>query len=238
MTRLDARLLVGLRGPDLVATTARLALIHKMGFEDRLAGLQRFDFFHLAVAAHTPAETLIDSLEKTLARQSTFYNRNKHRYSLECRWDGHSRTDGPSLDDLKTGFGGFLGRSRSVAGSDAARSGTNFDGKGVSKVANVNVSPVFLVEVSVQDDDSAGRDAIAAKLTRELSGMLGEDLRVQCPSRATVWWLGITARDEAAAMETARQITVTNRRDAGLLMNPNYQRAEFVSAGRIDPVHS
>jgi hypothetical protein len=63
-------------------------------------------------------------------------------------------------------------------------------------------------------------------------------VRVQCPGRATVWWLGIAARDEAAAMETARQITVTKRRDEGLLMNPNYQRAEFVSAGRVDRVAS
>jgi hypothetical protein len=39
-------------------------------------------------------------------------------------------------------------------------------------------------------------------------------------------------------METARQIAVTTRRDQGLLMNPNYQRAEFVSAGRVDAVRS
>jgi hypothetical protein len=90
--------------------------------------------------------------------------------------------------------------------------------------------------VFVQDDDSAGRSAIAAKLSRELSGAVGEPVRVECPARATVWWLGIAARDEAAAMETARQITVTKRRDQGLLMNPNFQRAEFVSAGRVGSV--
>jgi hypothetical protein len=97
---------------------------------------------------------------------------------------------------------------------------------------------VFLVEAFVQDDDSTGRSAIAAKLTRELSGVIGEPVKVDCPGRATVWWLGIRARDEAAAMETARQVTVTKRRDEGLLMNPNYQRAEFVSAGRVGSVPS
>jgi hypothetical protein len=31
---------------------------------------------------------------------------------------------------------------------------------------------------------------------------------------------------------------VTKRRDEGLLMNPNDQRADFVSTGRIEPVRS
>ena len=47
MTSIDARLLVGLRGPDLTASTAGLALVEKMGFGDRLVGLKRWDFFHL-----------------------------------------------------------------------------------------------------------------------------------------------------------------------------------------------
>ncbi|MDH4037571.1 MAG: hypothetical protein OEX18_04575 [Candidatus Krumholzibacteria bacterium] len=237
MTRLDARLLVGLRGPDLVATTARLALVHKMGFGDRLAGLERYDFFHLEIESAAPPEATIDALRKALARQSTFYNRNKHMYSLDCRWDGELRTDGPTHEALKHRFGQIVGR---IGGGNEPKSGTgiDFDGKRGSRVATVKEYPAFLVEVSVEDDDSAGRDAIAARLTGELSGMLGGTIRVRCPSRATVWWLGIAAPDEAAALETARQITVTKRRDAGLLMNPNYQRAEFVSAGRIEPVTS
>jgi hypothetical protein len=238
MTTVDVRLLVGLRGPDLVASTARLALVQKMGFAGRLAGLQRYDFFHLSIESAEAPERVIDALQKTLARQSTFYNRNKHMYSLECRWDGHSRTDGPGHDDLKRRFGQVLGRGPEGTAAPRTATGIDFDGKGGRGVANVKESQTYLVEVSVQDDDSAGRDAIAAKLTRELTGTRGGAVRVQCPSRATVWWLGIAARDEAAAMEAAKQITVTKRRDAGLLMNPNYQRAEFVSAGRIDPVRS
>jgi hypothetical protein len=39
-------------------------------------------------------------------------------------------------------------------------------------------------------------------------------------------------------VDTARQIAVTTRRDQGLLLNPNYQSAEFVSAGRIERVRS
>jgi len=230
MTRLDASLLVGPRGPDLVASTARLTLVQKMGLGERLAGLKRWDFFHLDLEATAAPGMLVQALTDTLARQSTFYNRNKHIYSLECRWDGGEKTDGPSHEELKRQFGQGLGNRRGT--------GIDFDGKEDRKADIVKASPVFLVEVFVQDDDSAGRNAIAAKLTRELSGAIGDPVRVQCPGRATVWWLGIAARDEAAAMETARQITVTKRRDEGLLMNPNYQRAEFVSAGRVDRVAS
>jgi hypothetical protein len=231
MTRIDARLFVGLRGPDLAASTAYLALVQKMGFGDRLSGLRRYDFFHLSIEAEAPAETVITALTRTLSRQSTFYNRNKHMYSLECRWDAQTRVDGPSRADLIRRFGQSLG--------SVGEPGTDFDGNRGSKADIVTTSPVFLVEVFVQDDDSAGRDGIAAKLTRELSGPDGPgSVTVQCPGRATVWWLAIAASSEPAAMETARQIAVTKRRDQGLLLNPNYQSAEFVSAGRIERVRS
>jgi hypothetical protein len=231
MTSIDARLWVGLRGPDLTASTARLALVEKMGFGDRLVGLQRWDFFHLVLEAAAPPAAVLDGFRKTLARQSTFYNRNKHMYSLECRWGKEQRVDGPSHADLIETFGQALGKHGGP--------GTDFDGKAGSKADIVKLSPVFLVEVFVQDDDSAGRDGIAAKLTRELSAPDGPGkVTVQCPGRATVWWLAIAASGDEAAVETARQIAVTKRRDQGLLLNPNYQNADFVSAGRIDRVRS
>lgn len=233
MTRIDARLLVGLRGPDLAASTARLALIEKMGFGDRLLGLRRYDFFHLTIEAAAPAATVTDALTRTLAAQSTFYNRNKHMYSLACRWDGGEKVEGPTRAELVARFGQTLGTR---VGTQV---GIDFDGKGEGKADIVKESSAFLVEVFVQDDDSAGRDAIAAKLTRELTASVGQgSVKVLCPGRATVWWLAVRAADETTAMETARQITVTRRRDEGLLMNPNYQSAEFVSAGRVDTVRS
>ncbi len=231
MTTIDARLLVALRGPDLTASTARLALVEKMGFGDRLVGLKRWDFFHLTLESAAAPEAVMESLKKTLARQSTFYNRNKHMYSLECRWGSSTQVDGPSHAELVGSFGQSLGKP--------AEAGTDFDGKAGSKADIVNKSPVFVVEVFVQDDDSAGRDGIAAKLTRELSAPDGPGpVKVSCPGRATVWWLAIAASSDQAAVDTARQIAVTKRRDEGLLLNPNYQSAEFVSAGRVERVRS
>jgi hypothetical protein len=233
MARIDARLFVGPRGADLAASTAQLALVHKMGFGDRLLGLRRFDFFHLSIESGATAEATIEALTATLARQSTFYNRNKHMYSLECRWRGGERVEGPAHQAMVSGFAKTL----SIRAARQAR--LDFDGKKESKVSILNESPAFLIEVFVQDDDTAGRDAIAAKLTRELTASVGRgSVKVQCPGRATVWWLAVTASSEEDAMATARQITVTRRRDEGLLMNPNYQSAEFVSAGRVDTVRS
>jgi hypothetical protein len=232
MTTIDARLFVGLRGADLTASTAYLALVQKMGFGDRLRGLRRYDFFHLSIEAQAPAEETIEALTTTLSRQSTFYNRNKHMYSLECRWEGGEKVEGPTHQAMASGFAKSLGSRRRQTSLD-------FNGKQESKVSIVNGSPAFLIEVFVQDDDTAGRDAIAAKLTRELTASVGYgSVKVQCPGRATVWWLALAASDEAEAVATARQITVTRRRDEGLLMNPNYQSAEFVSAGRVDTVRS
>jgi hypothetical protein len=230
---IDARLLVGLRGPDLAASTAYLTLVGKMGFGDRLAALQRYDFFHFVIEAGAAPDAVVSALTATLARQSTFYNRNKHMYSLECRCPDGERTDGPSHADLVKRLGPIPGSQSPL------QTGIDFDGKGEHKADIVNRTPVFLVEVSVQDDDSAGRNAVAARLTRELTTAVGGGfVKVRCPSRATVWWLAIRASGEQAAMETARQIAVTKRRDEGLLLNPNYQTAEFVSAGRVDRVLS
>lgn len=233
MTRIDARLFVGLRGADLAASTAYLALVEKMGFGDRLLGLRRYDFFHLVIETDAPAERAIEALTATLARQSTFYNRNKHMYSLECRWDGGGRVEGPAHREMASGF------AKGLAVRAKSRTGIDFDGKREDEASIVKGSPAFLIEVFVQDDDRAGRDAIAAKLTRELTASVGHgSVKVQCPGRATVWWLAVAAAEEGEAMATARQITVTRRRDEGLLMNPNYQSAEFVSAGRVDTVRS
>lgn len=135
--------------------------------------------------------------------------------------------------EMAEGFTQALGNLRN------RRTGIDFDGKREAKVSIVNGSPAFLIEVFVQDDDAAGRGAIAAKLTRELTASVGHgSVKVQCPGRATVWWLAVIAQDEAEAVATARQITVTRRREEGLLMNPNYQSAEFVPAGRVDTVRS
>ena len=233
MTRIHVELLVANKGVDLFATTAELTLIDKMGFGDRLAGIKRFDSYRLEIETQADARAAIDNLKRVLDRQSTFYNRNKHLYGLECQWDGDSHSEGVSRSEFKRRFRAELAKSLQN------KSDTDSGGKDPAGSLILDGSSAFLVEVLVEDDDRSSRDAIAAKLRRDLTGQAKTaDVRVECHHRATLWWLALAADNADAAMKTAQHIAVTRRRDEGLLMNPNYQHAEFVSAENIGPVSS
>lgn len=227
MTSIDARLLVALKGADLAAGTARLALVDKMGYGDRLLALKRFDYFRFRIDSPADPDATIDALQRILDRQSTFYNRNKHVYSLDCTWDGGGRVLGITRDDMRRKWE-TQAPQRIV--NDRV---TDFVGKISTDDVIVNNSGRYLVEVLVEDDDQSARASIAAKIRGGLSeGRETRGAEVTCFNRATVWWLAVSAPDAAAAEQTARDITVTTRRDRGLLMNPNYQVAEFLS---VDP---
>jgi len=91
--------------------------------------------------------------------------------------------------------------------------------------------------VLVEDDDISARESIAAKLTQGLSHSEGtNDATVTCHNRATTWWLALATTTEDAARKMAQEITITDRRDEGLLLNPNYQHAEFISVQPIGSV--
>jgi hypothetical protein len=220
MTSIDARLLVALKGTDLAARTARLALVDKMGFGARLLALKRFDYFRFGIDSPAQPDATIDALSRLLDRQSTFYNRNKHVYSLACAWEGGERVLGVARADLLRQWSKHIEKT----------SVTDSDGKISTEEAIVNISGRYLVEVLVEDDDQSARASIAARIRGGLSeGRETRGAEVTCFNRATVWWLAICASDAEAAERTARDITVTTRRDRGLLMNPNYQVAEFLS---------
>lgn len=225
-----ARLLVSLKGTDLAASTAEIALVDKMGFGDRLAGLKRFDYFQFEIDSPASPSTTVDTLQRILDRQSTFYNRNKHLYSLSCEWDGTQRVLGVERDEIRRRWLGDV--LESVENKEIA----DLRGKDSPKGGIFSHSGRFLVDVLVEDDDTQARASVAARIR---GGLVEFDetrgAEVRCENRATVWWLAIHAPNAAAAEETARDITVTTRRDRGLLMNPNYQRAEVVAVEPIAP---
>jgi len=222
--KIDAQLLVWLKGTDLFASTAYLTLVVKMGFADRLAAIKRFDFFRFEINAEDrqapgdPPEEIAALLKRVLDRQSTFYNRNKHVYSLQCHWGETDHLEGPTRDDIQERWIGEI--SKTLQNQQVA----DFDGKLSPGKGIFNEFKGFLAEVVVEDEDPSARESVAAKLRGGLGGV-----GVSCTNRATLWWLAMSVptRDEAGAL--AREIAVTTRRDSGLLMNPNYQSAEFVS---------
>jgi hypothetical protein len=107
----------------------------------------------------------------------------------------------------------------------------NFDGNNSSKRVIFNRFRGFIAEVMVEDEDSSARESVAAKLQSGLGGT-----SVTCQHRATLWWLALRVHTQKEADALAREIAVTTRRDSGLLMNPNYQSAEFVSLEKIGQV--
>lgn len=221
---IDAQLLVWLKGTDLFATTAYLTLVGKMGYGDRVAGIKRFDHFRFEVAAGSPAESaaqpevVIAALKGVLDRQSTFYNRNKHLYSLRCEWGSSSHLEGPETADIRRRWIGEI--SKTLQNQRVADLG----GKYTPDQGIFNEFKGFLAEVWVEEEDPSARESVAARLRGGLGGF-----EVSCTRRATLWWVALCVPSREAAAALAREIAVTTRRDSGLLMNPNHQRADFGS---------
>lgn len=224
--KIEAQLLVWLKGTDLFASTAYLTLVGKMGFEEKLAGIKRFDYFRFDVdTGGIPPDETVTGLKRVLDRQSTFYNRNKHAYSLDCSWSGSSHLDGLPKGEVQSRWLDEISkrlRNQKV---------TDFDGKDSSKRVIFNGFQGYLAEVLVEEEDPSARDSVAARLQSGLGGTA-----VSCLNRATLWWLALCVQTQNEAAALARDISVTTRRDSGLLMNPNYQSAQFVSVSAIPRV--
>lgn len=223
--KIDASLLVWLKSTDLYASTANLTLVGKMGFGGKLAGIKRFDFFRFGIETGNPDPVkTVSALKSVLDRQSTFYNRNKHAYSLECVWDGASHLEGLGKDEVQSRW--LIEVSNSLKKNDVR----DFDGKDSPKPVIFNGFNGYVAEVMVEEEDPSARKSVAAKLQGGLGGT-----RVSCINKATLWWLALCVQTRNEADALAREIVITTRRDSGLLMNPNYQSAEFVALNEIGP---
>jgi hypothetical protein len=221
--KIETRLLVWLKGTDLYASTANLTLVGKMGFDKKLAGLKRFDFFRFVIETGNldPNDT-VPALKAVLDRQSTFYNRNKHAYSLECAWDGAGHLEGLAREEVQSRWVSEV--SNSLQNNDVR----DFNGKDSPKPVIFNGFNGYIAEVMVEEEDPSARKSVAAKLQGGLGGT-----EVSCINKATLWWLALCVQTRNEADTLAREIVVTTRRNSGLLMNPNYQSAEFVAFTEI-----
>jgi len=86
--------------------------------------------------------------------------------------------------------------------------------------------PPFRINVLVTSpEDSQGEAACAA-----LRGRLGYGDRVLDVASGVLWTLTINADDLAQAEHLAREMTVTERIDRGLLVNPHYQDFAIAAA--------
>jgi hypothetical protein len=213
---------VTLKGIDLVADTAFLTLRGKMGYGDKLMGIKRLDAYEFSFETGNPPETL-SKLKRFLNTQSLFYNRNKHNFSLRCRWEGGGLDEGTPIShfhrQLVAQTRNSLGEAR---GEDFRSTG------GESRVMFSNV-PVFRTEVLVEDLDPSVKGSLARKLEVELS-----TAPVAVATLGISWHMALRAGTGEEARAVTEEIAVTEKRDRGLLLNPNYQGFRFLKAERME----
>ena len=220
---IDAGLIVYLKGADLIAETAFLTLTGKMNFEGRLLAMKRFDNFRFEIESGDP-EGDVSKLRDVLDRQSTFYNRNKHGHLLRCTWPGGRFCEGPDRAALQQRLAGDAIKSVVI------KEDTEFNGGRTGEGVILKEDRIFLIDSLVEEQDSSVRSSLAQKLQADLGG-----IPVSVLSNGTLWWLILSAPDESAARAMAEEMAVSERRDRGLLLNPNYQRFEVVSATVMEP---
>lgn len=221
---IEVSLDVTLKGIDLVADTAYLTLRGKMGYEDKLLGIKRLDAYAFRFDTLNPPESLA-RLKRLLATQTLFYNRNKHNFSLRCRWDGGRLDEGVSADHSHRQLANQVERTLASGRPE------NFDGTKSEIRVMLQKVPVFRTEVVVEDLDPSVKGGLSAKLERELS--TGP---VVVTTLGTLWHLALRAKTRDEAEAVTRDIVVTRKRDRGFLLNPNYQGFRLVAAETMELV--
>ena len=221
---IEVSLDVMLKGIDLVADTAFLTLRGKMGYQDNLFGIKRLDAYSFRFDTPNPPDTL-SRLKRLLNTQTLFFNRNKHNFSLRCRWDGGRLDEGVSVDHCHRQLSSQV--LRTLAGSPVE----NFDSKESEIRVMLRKVPVFRTEVVVEDLDPSVKGGLSQKLENELS--TGP---VAVTTLGTLWHLALRAdsRDEAEGL--TKEIVVTQKRDRGFLLNPNYQGFRLVAVETMELV--
>lgn len=209
------------KGVDLVASTAFLTLVDKMAYGDRLLALQRLDScaFDIETAAPKPAS---DAIKKFFSGQSSFYNRNKHNYLLECSWRGEMESDGTPISELH-------GRIRAAVHRRIAGASREFDSNSAPDRVILKDLSVYRTEVLVEDRDGSAKKALAQRLEAELV-----DASVAVSALGTCWNLALRAGSEEEATAVTDEIVVSRRRDRGLLLNPNDHRFDILSVERME----
>jgi hypothetical protein len=220
---IEVLLHVSLKGIDLVADTAFLTLRGKMGYGDKLFGIKRLDSYGFSFDTGNPPESLA-RLKRLLHTQTLFYNRNKHNFTLVCRWDGGGLDEGvPARHPHRL----LVRQVRRTLGDRAVE---NFRSVGDKYQVMFNGVPVFRTEVLVEDLDPAVKRELARRLEGELSAS-----PVEVSMLGTRWLLALSAASPEDATRLTYEIAVTRRRDQGFLLNPNYQGFRFLAAETMEP---
>jgi hypothetical protein len=213
----DVTLLVFLKGVDLVAGTATLTLVDKMDFGGILLGLKRLESYRFTMDSDEP-DTVVAALRRVLATQSRFYNRNKHNYLFECSWNSRREAQGITREEMDRRLVAEMTRQMDL------RSSEDFDRKKAGKKVILYDVPIYKADVLIEEKGTSAK----AKLARYLEAETGSE-RVTVSELGTRWWLALRVDTEEEARSITERIVISDRRDRGLLMNPNYQHQRIIS---------
>ena len=90
-------------------------------------------------------------------------------------------------------------------------------------------SSIYRAEILVEDIEPVAREALCDKLEAELatSPVTVSELGIR-------WNLALRVDSEEEAKRIAHEITVTEGRNRGLLLNPNYQQYTLLTLSQIE----
>lgn len=220
--RVEVTIDVSPKGVDLIAGTAFLTLVDKMGYAGRLLAIQRLDRCGFFFETEEP-EAVIERFRRFAATQSIFYNRNKHNHFMKFAWQG---------ERIETGYSPRL-LLRALA-ADARRrlergATENLNGNPDQVRAILGDASVYWAEVLVEEAGPYSKASLARRLESELSAT-----PLEVDVLGTCWHLAILATTREDANRMAEDIVVTGKRDRGLLANPNGQQHRILGLEPLD----
>ncbi len=218
MTRLSAELFVFNKNVDLIASTAYIALSGKMGYGDVLLGLRRFDYYRFVMESgpEEGPQAVLERIDGVMRAGSTFFNRNKHNYILECSWEESMKKLGVDAGRVEKEM--IEGICKSETGGEPAY----LDIQKNSEKVIFNKEDLFLGSLLVENKDPVEKKALETALAPEMEPAL-----LVIEHKGTLWWLAVRGFSGGDARGTIEEMAVSVSKDKGLLLNPHYQDHEI-----------
>jgi|GEM_PF-2610186 len=219
MTRLSAELFVFNKNVDLIASTAYIALSGENGLRGCAFGGSGGSITIVLLWSSGPEEgpqAVLERIDGVMRAGSTFFNRNKHNYILECSWEESMKKLGVDAGRVEKEM--IEGICKSETGGEPAY----LDIQKNSEKVIFNKEDLFLGSLLVENKDPVEKKALETALAPEMEPAL-----LVIEHKGTLWWLAVRGFSGGDARGTIEEMAVSVSKDKGLLLNPHYQDHEI-----------
>ncbi len=197
---------VRLKVVDLVAQTAWMTMIEKLGFAGDLKGLVRYSYWRMDVES-SGRESILKEVDRVIRFDSAFTNQNKHLYRLLLQGGEDAPQAAPSMGDLQ------VENDYPISEEAAVERGER----------------IFAIDCLIRERDGIRESGFRSRLNDRLSGVSVLSLKA-----GEVWRFIVSSDSLDGAKLKVEGIVVTRTRREGLLLNPHYQTFEILSASGRD----